>query len=331
MINPKYRSSNLKLNNSRTALLLLISFLFLLIFSSAHATPTNPNSNELQSILLKQGYIEIPLQMADTQNTLLVQVSFDGKENYPFIVDTGSVRTYIDEKLVKKYNFQQGVESIMTTGGDGNRRQSDSYSIPNFQINSLISHHVITYAQDHSFIRIYHDNIMGILGLDFLRSHAAVLDIVNKRLYLKSDNTPLSVASLDQLKNLGYQSFKLELTPSGHATILVQINNETPKAFLVDTGIPITLLAESYVKDLGLKQLSKIIKESGSGGGEIELYKTHINNLTLGSIHWYPYEVGVIDFKYMEVGIPLYGVLGFDWIKTNKAIIDISNNLLLAK
>ncbi len=306
-------------------------FLPLLLFSSAKAAPAKSISNELPSILLKLGYIEVPLQMADTQKTLLVHVSFDGKNDYLFIVDTGAVHTYVDEKLVKKYNFQQGADSIMTGGGEGDSRKSYSYLIPNFQINSLISHNIIAYAQDHSFIKIFHHTIMGILGLNFLRDHAAVIDVVNKRLYLKSDNAPLALSTLEQLKSLGYKSFNLEIAPSGHPTILVQINNDVPKTFLFDTGVPVTLLAQDYVKELGLKHLSKVTKENGSGGGEIKVYKTHIKNVTVGSINWYPGNIGVINFEYIQVGAPLYGVLGLDWMQTNRSIIAMANNLVLAK
>jgi len=271
-----------------------ISCLF--IFTTTQASASNLPS--IQTRLIQLGYTAIPLHKAQRQNTFLVDASFGNGtgKNKPItlILDTGSATTYINQKIVNQYNFKQTEKYFISGGIDGHHYRTPQVIIPTVHLFNFTSHNEYAYSQRHSPL-----STSGILGLDFLRKHQAIIDIYHQKLYLKLNIDQSKDVLQKILLSFGYQLVPLERSPSGQQTLMIKINHANPARFMLDTGVPPELLIDvKYAKKLG-----------------------QIKNK----------DIATADLQYAQVGIPIVGVAGLDWMDKAHAIIDTENDRLYLK
>lgn len=296
---------------------LCLSCLLILVNTQAYAS----SLSNIQTNLIQLGYTAIPLHKAPHQNTLLVDVSFESElgKNKPvtLILDTGSATTYINQKLVKQYHFKQTDNSIISGGIAGHRYRSYQVIIPAIRLLNFTSHNEYVYSQRRSFL-----STSGILGLDFLRKHYAIIDTSNQKLYLKLNIDKPTEAQSTALQKIfltsGYKLISLERSPSGQQTVMIKINHYPPARFMLDIGVPLELMLDiHYAKKLGLPNFHSSIQ---------------IKNISIGSISWYSNKnVSVADLHYAQIGIPIFGVVGLDWMQKTHSIIDTANDWLYVK
>ena len=289
----------------------------------------------IQEQLVSQGYIELPLYHASKQNTLIVKFSTINAKKYSFIIDTGATFTTLDTKVEKDLNLQEQKINLIMGGGDANRHRAPQVIIPTFKSGRFKSKNEIAYVMDKSFIKIDNNPIAGFIGLDFLSNHAAVLDIANDRLYLKinSDKSTKSTTEKyeEALISAGYKKISLKYSPSKHRLLKVSVNDAKPINFMLDSGMPQTTMSIEYAKSLNLKLLGQSIAAKGSGGGKMEMFKTHITRLFIDPVAWTPHEMEAMNFKYVQIGTPIFGVIGLDWMQANHAVIDLTSDILYVK
>lgn len=311
----------------------------LFIFACFFIIPLNiiaaPNiANNLQNFLTQNGYNKIPLRHATHGKVLIMDASFGNNRKQGFLIDTGSQVVSMDQSIAQIYDFKVQNANGMISGNESKLTATQIVSIPQFIANHFAIKNLNAYLQDYSTIKIDQHPIIGFLGINFLTKYNAIIDVANKRLYLQAAqvSSQTTAAYQKMLTDAGYKVIKILPSPTGHRLISVGINDNIPVPFLFDTGVTQTTLSRNYAKQIGLPldQYSSFSQANG-GGGTMAVGSTLIQKLVVGPVVSLSYKAAVLDFKYVQVGTPIYGALGIDWMQKNNAIIDVANNLIFVK
>lgn len=311
-----------------------IFYVIILFFCTLASADPNPEA--IRAVLQKQGYTEIPLIIIPHYKKLGVEISFLSHGNQLFLIDNGAMETTIHPDVVKKFGFKVEQLCIPVLGGGGNCLRYKKADIPKLQIDGFVSHNETAYFPTCSAPKLCQLQFAGILGSDFLSEHAGIIDLGNKKLFLKSDRENLTSeqhASFHQiLINAGYKQIPIRQTESGLQILMAQIDNLEPKRFMIDTGSPFTLIAlEIAKKHHLLGEIATVGK--GSTGGQMIFYKTNVKNLTVDKITWSPKKpILATDYKDISAGnVSVFGTIGTDWMEDNAAILDMGDNTLFVK
>lgn len=319
-----------KLNLS---LKLLFTAIFCGIFSLVTMANTPTAKQNLRDILLNQGYVEIPLQITPRTNKLAINVFLDNDQPTLFLLDNGAPENTISSALIEKLGLNEEPDEICVSGAGNHNAYCHKVIIPKLTSGEFTTENVAAYSPQGPLPGESKLKYDGILGFNFMRSHGAILDIGNKKLYLKRNKniTPDQTIINNFLINMGYQPIDI-MHGSGYQTITVQINNFSPEQFMLDTGSPITFISIETANQHRLP-LSKAGMGEGATGGTLTIYKTRIKNLSAGSQTWLPKkDIYVMDYSNILAGdMPVHGTLGMDWLQENGAIIDMANNKLFTK
>lgn len=325
------------MKNLYTTALLLV-FLF---FSISAISLASDNSSkftihaDLRDLMLKEGYKEIPLYWRQESKTLLIKAAFGSENPQWFIIDSGAVVSSIDPKIVTSQKLIPSKETLILNGSDNSHQRAVRVKIPQLTIGDLISYNLDAYMVDHSFININSQKIAGTLGLDFLYSHLAVLDMANHRLYLKAGTGLFNPKSLSLrqllLETAGYQSQTFQHALTGNQLIMMGVNDASPVSFVVDTGSPFTMLSLNYAQKLALKITTSKKQAIGIGGKNMNIFTTSARKLTLDKSIWSLPQIAAINFNFIDSSTPLHGILGTDWLEQGQAVVDFAGDRIFMK
>ncbi len=119
----------------------------------------------------------------------------------------------------------------------------------------------------------------------------------------------------------------------GLVVVPMYINHKGPFNFILDTGVGITIITDPLLKDsLNLKYLRKI--ELSGLGDKIELtaYTTPFLNLRIGSTEARSCAAAILDDDILNLsnyaGMPIHGLIGYDFFKSFKVRINYNSQLL---
>jgi hypothetical protein len=115
---------------------------------------------------------------------------------------------------------------------------------------------------------------------------------------------------------------------SSHIVFQVRLNGRAPIGFLLDTGADENVINTSRVGDFGLKTYGRTTATGGGGSAEYD-YAAGAT-FTLPGVELHNQHVAVIDQTGLEraLGIPLGGILGFDFISRFVVEIDYEKKLI---
>jgi len=172
----------------------------------------------------------------------------------------------------------------------------------------------------------------GVLGLDILLRHKAVINCRTRLVFFKVDQgRRISLASIAASEK--FTRVPINREEDGALTVSCSIRGQ-PARLLVDTGAFVTALHEPFVKSLGLAPEPTRISAQFGRGPRKRLGAAKINDLRIGAFKAPPGKFGVgplPQFALQQGNSRIAGILGMDTLYICHAIIDLDEMNLFLK
>ena len=172
----------------------------------------------------------------------------------------------------------------------------------------------------------------GILGLDILFRHKALINCRTKLVFFKVDQARRinlgSVAASEKFTRV-----PLQRAETGALTVPCSIRGQTAR-LLVDTGAFVTILHEGFVKSLGLAAEPTRISAQFGRGTSKQISAAKISDLSIGMFKVPPEKIGVAPlprFALQQGSSKIAGILGMEALYIYHAIIDLDGMNLFLK
>lgn len=284
---------------------------------------------DLQTLLTQQGYVAVPLYQTQDKNYFLVRANLNGDKPVYFLLDTGSTVTSLNKAALERLGLKFRPTSIATISGEsGSTITGYNIVLPQIAFINFTSYEEPAEAAPNYLQSLnIENNPIGTLGLNFLRRYRAIVDYPHQQIYIwPRKNPPLTdnaiVAAEHLIVQLGYETIPLISAPTTHFLVKVRVDNSRPLNFLLDSGSSQSILSLKYAEQHHLTRVPRKLPGQGSTGGIIRLYNIPNVVLAIGNIIRQLSNIVGVDFRYVLVGLPVYGAVGNDLLQSNEAIID---------
>ena len=173
--------------------------------------------------------------------------------------------------------------------------------------------------------------IDGVLGLDILLRHKAVINCRTKLIFFKVDQSrQVHLASVALSEK--FTEVPLRREENGALTVPCSIHGQAAR-LLVDTGAFVTTFNEAFVNSLGIALQPTRASAHFTNGVGRKIRAGQINDFTIGDFKVPPAKFGVValpNFTLEQGDTRISGILGMDLLFICHAIIDFdSMNLFL--
>jgi predicted aspartyl protease len=172
----------------------------------------------------------------------------------------------------------------------------------------------------------------GVLGLDVLARHKAVINCRTKLIFFKVDQSRQmdlsSVASEEKFTRI-----PLRKERNGALTVPCSIRGQPARLF-VDTGAFLTIFHEVFLKSVGIPMEATRISAHFAPGASRKISAGQINDLKIGNFKTPPAKFGVTalpNFTLRQGNARVSGILGMDTLYDRYAIIDLDGMNLFLK
>ena len=172
----------------------------------------------------------------------------------------------------------------------------------------------------------------GVLGLDVLTRHKAVINCRTKLIFFKVDQSRQmdlsSVASKEKFTRI-----PLRRERNGALTVPCSIRGQPARLF-VDTGAFLTIFHEAFLKSVGIPMEATRISAHFAPGASRKISAGQINDLKIGHFKMPPAKFGVTvlpNFTLRQGNARVSGILGMDTLYDRYAIIDLDGMNLFLK
>jgi predicted aspartyl protease len=175
------------------------------------------------------------------------------------------------------------------------------------------------------------NDVDGVLGLDILLRHKAVINCRAKLVFFKVDQRPqTNLSSIASSQRFTRVPIKRE--ENGALTVLCSIRGQ-PARLLVDTGAFITTLHEPFIKSLRVVSEPTRISAQFARGTTKRINAAKID-VNIGLFKALPQKFGVAtlpNFALQQGSAKIVGILGMDTLYICHAIIDLGGMNLFLK
>jgi predicted aspartyl protease len=175
-------------------------------------------------------------------------------------------------------------------------------------------------------------HVDGVIGLDILFRHKALINCRTKLVFFKVDQARRinlgSVAASEKFTRVPIQRAE-----TGALSVPCSIRGQ-PTRLLVDTGAFVTILHEGFVKSLGLAAEPTRISAQFGRGASKQINAAKIDDLNIGGFKAPPKKIGVAplpQFALQQGSSKIAGILGIDALYIHHAIIDLDGMNLFLK
>jgi predicted aspartyl protease len=277
------------------------------------------------------GYKAVPVHYGPL-NKMIMSVQINGQPAN-LLVDTGANEIILDADAAQSFGVrpsQRGLRYIRRTQINGQLlfvgfAQSINAGSMNFGSNLVALRN-----PTHSGPGIGH--VDGVLGLDILLGHKAVINCRTKLVFFKVD--PARQMNLGSIAtSQKFTRIPLRREENGALTVPCSIHGESLR-LLVDTGAFVTTFHEALFKSLGIASEPTRISARFATGATKHISAGRINDLKIGDFKVPPEKFGVAalpGFALRQGATRISGILGMDTLYICHAIIDLDGMDLYLK
>jgi predicted aspartyl protease len=310
-------------STARTAVLVAVAMAPLPIFGAA----------KNRSPMHLPGYKVVPVHYGP-MNKMIMSVRIDGQPAN-LLVDTGSSQLILDAETAASFGIrpsQRGLRYIRFTQINGQDLpvgfvQNMSASGMNFG-----SSPVTLRSSNHAGGGTGAGHVDGVLGLDILLRHKAVINCRTKLVFFKVDQG--RGMNLSSIASSGkFTRVSMQRQQNGALIVPCSIRGQA-MSLLVDTGAFVTTFHEAFVKSLGIASEPTRISAQFAGGASKRISAAKINDLNIGGFKVPPEKFGVAplpQFALQQGSSKIAGILGMDTLYICHAIIDLDGMNLFLK
>lgn len=265
-------------------------------------------------------------------NKMIMSVRINGQPAN-LLVDTGSNEVILDATVAESFGVQpsqRGLRYIRFTRINGQLLPvafAQSLTAGGMSFGSTL---VALRNSSHSDPG--DTRVDGVLGLDLLINHKAVINCRTKLVFFKVDRArqvDLSSVALAEK----FTKISLRREENGALTVPCSIRGQ-PARLLVDTGSFVTTFTEPVLKSLGIGLEPTRISARFPTGARTKVSAAQINDLKIGEFKVRPGKFGVAalpNFAPRQRSGRMFGILGMDTLYDCHAIIDLDGMSLFLK
>jgi predicted aspartyl protease len=284
-----------------------------------------------RSAIQLPGYKTVPVHYGP-MNKMIMSVRINGQPAN-LLVDTGASQLILDAETAASFGIrpsQRGLRYIRFTQINGQDlpvgfAQNITAGAMNFG-----SSPVALRSSSNSGSGTGH--VDGVLGLDILLRHKAVINCRTKLVFFKVDQGP--GINLSSIASSGkFTRVPMQREENGALIVPCSIRGQRT-CLLVDTGAFVTTFHEPFVRSLGIALEPTRISAQFSGGASKRISAAKISELKVGAFKVPPEKFGVAplpNFALRQGGSNIAGILGMDMLYICHAIIDLDGMNLFLK
>ena len=277
------------------------------------------------------GYKAVPVHYGPL-NKMIMSVQINGQPAN-LLVDTGANEIILDADAAQSFGVrpsQRGLRYIRRTQINGQLLFVGFAQNINAGSMNFGSNLVALRNPTHSGPGIGH--VDGVLGLDILLGHKAVINCRTKLVFFKVD--PARQMNLSSIAtSQKFTRIPLRREENGALTVPCSIHGESTR-LLVDTGAFVTTFHEALFTSLGIASEPTRLSARFSSGAAKHISAGRISDLKIGDFKVPPEKFGVTvlpNFALRQGATRISGILGMDTLYICHAIIDLDGMNLYLK
>lgn len=135
------------------------------------------------------------------------------------------------------------------------------------------------------------------------------------------------------LESKGFHRIPLKKLNTGHYKLIVKINNKKGD-FILDTGASTSCIGLNNIEYFQLLSEDSEIKAAGAGAINMMTKISRKNSFSVGSWHLNEVDFVLFDLSHVNEALqqtneaPVHGILGADFLKRTRSVIDYGRNCL---
>jgi len=283
------------------------------------------------------GYKVVPVHYGPV-NKMIMSVKINGQPAN-LLVDTGADQMILDADAAESLGVrpsQRGLRYIRFTQINGQLlpvgfAQSVTAGSMNFGSSPVALRNSSTGGRFSNRPEARNVGIDGVLGLDILVRHKAVINCRTKFVFFKVDpSRQMHLASVALSEKFTKVAMRRE--ENGALTVPCSIHGQ-PARLLVDTGAFITTFNEAFVNSLGIALQPTRASARFTSGVARKISAGQVDDLRIGDFKVPPVKFGVAalpNFALQQGNTRISAILGMDLLFSCRGIIDFdSMNLFL--
>ena len=301
-----------------------VTILFVIIFAVAPISTLGAGKNRAQPHL--PGYKAVRVHY-DSPNKMLMSVRING-QFADLLVDTGSNRTILDAEAAETFGIRPSQRGSTRVNGQllpiGFMRSLTAGSM-SFGSSPVVLRHSARYGAGTA-------HVDGVLGLDILFRHKAVINCRTRVVFFKVDQSHhMNLSAVASSEN--FTRIPLHREASGALTVSCSIQGQSGR-LLVDTGAFLTTFPETFLESLGISFEPTRLSAQFPSGTTRPMSAAQINDLKIGDFKVPSAKFGVAalpQYALRQGSTRISGILGMDTLYICHAIIDLDGMNLFLK
>jgi predicted aspartyl protease len=265
-------------------------------------------------------------------NKMVMSVRING-QRANLLVDTGSNQTILDAAKAASFGIRPSQGSL----GYVRFTQVNGQQLPvgfaqNLTAGSMSFGSLLVALRNSNRPGAGEGRVDGVLGLDLLARHKAVINCRTKLIFFKADQTrQMNLSSVAATEK--FTKVPLRRERNGALTVPCSIHGQHTRLH-VDTGSFVTIFHEAFLKSVGISVEATRVSARFARGAARKLNAGQIHDLEIGDFKTPPAKFGVTalpNFTLLQSSARISGILGIDALYNCRAIIDLDGMNLFLK